>query len=335
MLFADGLRFDIAQRLTATAEEGRLHVSRGHRWAALPTVTATAKPAVSPIADKLAGRQLGQDFLPEIAETEEPLTTDRFRKLVADGGYEVLGPSDLGHPERTGGRAWTEYGEFDKLGHKLGAKLAARIDDQLELLLERIQALLAAGWKCVRVVTDHGWLLVPGGLPATDLPKYLTECRWSRCAAIKATAHVEVPAATWHWNPHEQFAFGPGVHCFGRGNEYAHGGVSLQECLLPNLRFVPDEATIPTSVSISNIQWHGMRCRVAVSAGGMGITADMRTKPNDPASSICEPKMVDSEGRAGLLVEDDSNEGTTVSLVLLDASGRVVAKQATTVGGEE
>ena len=34
---------------------------------------------------------------------------------------------------------------------------------------DRITELLAAGWKRVRVVTDHGWLLLPGGLPKIDL----------------------------------------------------------------------------------------------------------------------------------------------------------------------
>ena len=67
----------------------------------------------------------------------------------------------------------------------LQGKLAARIEDQLELLLERVQGLLEAGWKRVRVITDHGWLLVPGGMPKVQLPKYLTESRWSRCASIK------------------------------------------------------------------------------------------------------------------------------------------------------
>ncbi len=42
------------------------------------------------------------------------------------------------------------------------------------MLLERIEALLGAGWREVRVVTDHGWLWLPGGLPKVDLPKYLT-----------------------------------------------------------------------------------------------------------------------------------------------------------------
>ena len=40
LLFVDGLRFDVAQRLLARAHERQLLVTEGYRWAALPTVTA-------------------------------------------------------------------------------------------------------------------------------------------------------------------------------------------------------------------------------------------------------------------------------------------------------
>ena len=71
------------------------------------------------------------------------------------------------------------------MGHKLQGKLAGRIDEQLDLVLDRILHLLEAGWRKVRVVTDHGWLLAPGGLPALPLKKYMTQCRWARCAVIR------------------------------------------------------------------------------------------------------------------------------------------------------
>jgi hypothetical protein len=66
-----------------------------------------------------------------------------------------------------------------------------------------------------------------------------------------------------------------------------------------------------------------------------GLLADLRTKPNVANSSVTEPKAVDAHGRASLLVADDSLEGTVVSLVILDASGRVVCKETTTIGGDE
>jgi hypothetical protein len=333
LLFIDGLRFDIARRLVTMAEEKQHKVDINWRWAGLPTVTATAKPAVTPIAGKLSGNIPGEDFAPEIRETNSLLTTNRFRKLLAEEGYQVFNSFETGNPAEPGARGWSEFGQFDKLGHSLQSDLAARIDEQLELVLERIEDLLQAGWNQVRIVTDHGWLLVPGGLPAMELPKYLTESRWTRFAAIRPETHVNVPTAGWHWNVYQHFAFAPGIYCFINGNEYAHGGVSLQECLIPDLTFDSIELA-PTSVSITDLQWVGMRCRIAVEADRSGVVADLRTKPNDPNSSIAKPKQIDSTGCAALLVPDDSFEGTTVSLVLLEPSGRVLAKQATTVGGE-
>jgi hypothetical protein len=335
ILFADGLRFDVGERLAVKAAERRLEVSAGWRWAALPTVTATAKPAVSPVAEKLRGGRLEADFLPEVVDSTDRLTADRFRKLLATAGFQVLGPAEVGDPRGKNARGWTEYGEFDKLGHDLKAKLATRIDDQLDLLLERMQGLLEAGWKRVQVVTDHGWLLVPGGLPVVSLPKYLAESRWSRCASIKDSSHVDVPIAGWSWNSQERFAHAPGTHCFVAGQEYAHGGVSLQECLIPAMVFTSTATPLNVAVAVSEIQWVGLRCRITVAPTAEGLLADLRTKPNDPNSSVAEPKAIDASGKVALLVADDSLEGTTVSLVILDVSGRVVCKDATTIGGDK
>jgi hypothetical protein len=335
LLFADGLRFDISHRLTALAEERQLKVSANWRWAALPTVTATAKPALSPVAEQIVGKHLGEEFRPETKNGGKPLTIDRFRKLLTSEGYQVLSPSETGDPGQVDARAWTEFGDLDKLGHTLQSKLASRITEQLELLIERIQELLEAGWKQVRVITDHGWLLVPGGLPAVKLPKYLTECRWARCAAIKDHSKVDFPMANWHWNSDEYFAYGPGINCFSNGNEYAHGGVSLQECLIPDLQFSLSDVPTKSMAKIKDIQWLGMRCRATIDPGGAKITADLRTKPNDETSSVATPKMVSSDGHVSLLVENEELEGTVVSLVMIDPSGSVTGKQATTIGGDE
>jgi hypothetical protein len=335
ILFADGLRFDIGQRLAAMAGERKLEISASWRWAALPTVTATAKPAVSPVAAKLRGARLESDFCPETAEPGVSLTSDRFRKLLSAEGLQVIGPTETGDALAKNARGWTEYGEFDKLGHSLQGKLAARIEDQLELLVERVQELLEAGWKRVRVVTDHGWLLVPGGMPKVQLPKYLVESRWSRCASIKDSAHVEMPIAGWSWNPGERFAYAPGVHCFVVGQEYAHGGASLQECLIPILTFALTSVPAGVAATVSEVRWVGLRCRVSVQPAAEGLLADLRTKANVPNTSITEPKALDAEGKAALLVADESLQGTLASLVIVDASGRVLCKEATTVGGDD
>jgi hypothetical protein len=146
---------------------------------------------------------------------------------------------------------------------------------------------------------------------------------------------VEVPVAGWSWNPQERFAYPPGVHCFVVGHEYAHGGVSLQECVIPVLAFASTGALAGVVVAITEVRWVGLRCRVTVQPAAEGLLADMRTKANVSNSSITEPKALDADGRAALLVADDSLQGTMASLVIVDASGRVVCKEATTVGGDD
>ena len=334
ILFADGLRFDVAQRLVERLQtKGGRTVGVSSRWAALPTVTATAKPAASPIAASVRGDALGENFLPITADGDRPLTTDRFRKLLAAAGFQYLATDETGDPT---GRAWTEDGELDKLGHSLQGKLAARIDEQIDLLLERVEALLDAGWREVHVVTDHGWLWLPGGLPKVDFPKYLTQSRWARCAAIQGSSTVNVPTVPWHWNVDERVAIGPGIACFWAGNAYAHGGVSLQESLVPVLHVTAAAGSdfAKASVRIAAVSWVGLRCRVRIEAPSPGLSADLRTRVNEPNSSVSRVRPVDADGAVSLLVADDDLEGTPAAVVVLDSGGQVVARQSTMIGGE-
>jgi len=100
------------------------------------------------------------------------------------------------------------------------------------------------------------------------------------------------------------------------------------------LIFVSNIAAAPVTANIAGIKWSGMRCRISLDSGSTEISAELRTKPNNPESRITGPKQNDPEGQISLLVEDETLEGTAVSLVLLDPSGQVVKKQATTVGGD-
>lgn len=335
LLFADGLRFDLGQRLAIALEERGLRVTRSQRWAALPTVTATAKPAVSPAFGRVRGEGLPETFAPN-NDQAQPLTTPRFRKLVEEAGYQLLESSDTGAPGEPGARAWTECGQIDRRGHDLNARLAGQLTEELDRLVERVIALVEAGWSSVRIVTDHGWLLMPGGLPRHELPSYLTESKWARCATIKGQSKVSVPTAPWHWNQSAEFAVAPGISCFSAGHEYAHGGISLQECLIPDLLVRPLQDAGGPKASIIEVQWLGLRCRVVVEPPGSGLQVDIRTKPNAAESSIVVAlKPVGADGKSGVVVENEELAGTAAVIVLLDSSGRPIAKHQTTVGGED
>jgi hypothetical protein len=211
--------------------------------------------------------------------------------------------------------------------------LASQVNNDLDRIADRVNGLLESGWARIRVVTDHGWLLLPGGLPKVELPAYLVATKWARCATVKGEATPAIPIYPWYWNPHVRIASPHGIACFNVGNEYAHGGVSLQECIVPEL-VVKRGLQIATG-KIVDVSWRGMRCRVRVETSASGLQVDLREKWKQAETSIAaSPKEVGADGEASLIVEDDSREGTAVTLVVVDDAGNVLARTATTVGGE-
>ena len=329
VLFADGLRYDIGQKLKAALEAKLGRVQLRHQFVALPSVTPTAKPAVSPVADKLKGTTAGEEFLPCLAIGEKGLTTERFRKLLEDDDYQVLGLGETGEPT---GRAWTEFGSLDKTGHHEGIGLALRIAELLATLTQRVESLLAAGWGEVRIVTDHGWLLVPNGLPQSDLPKYLTATRWGRCAVVKPSATVQLPCFSWFWADDVRIACPGGIDSFIAGKKYSHGGLSLQECVVPQLIIQAGSASA-VSARIESYKWAGLRLRIKVEGGFENCMVDLRDKAADPASSLSGAKSVGKDGSVALVVENDARDGTAAILVLFDPAGNILEKTPVTVGG--
>jgi hypothetical protein len=337
LLFADGLRYDLAVRLTEILRERGYTTDENRRWAALPSVTATAKPAVTPIAEKLEGRGLPDSFTPEISDGDEskPLTHARLQSLLKSDGYQIIGASEVGEPAKPNSRGWAETGEIDKRGHDLQIKLASLVAGQVDALADRIVELLDAGWRKVRVITDHGWLLMPGGLPKQELLSFLTEAKWSRCATIKGDSKPNVDRHAWYWNPQAEFASASGIKCFSAGHCYQHGGVSLQECLVADILVSPDVQVNAESVTIAKVDWKGLKCRITVEPVVSGLQVDLRNKPNDPTTSITSGgKALDGNGTVTLFVEDEDLEGSVVAVVVCSEAGQVLAKQSTTVDGE-
>ena len=333
VLFVDGLRFDLGQRLAECLEACGCRVRVGRRWAALPTVTATAKPAVTPVAGSVTGGTLGEDFAASFESTGRPANARNLRDAMKERGYQVLGQEGLDAPLSHPARAWLEAGEIDRLGHHLQGRLARHIPEEIERLAGRIRELLDAGWKGVRVVTDHGWLLLPGGLPKVDLPKHLTASRWARAAVIAGGAAPAVPRAPWHWNAGEWFATAPGIACFNKSDEYAHGGLSVQECLTPDLE-VERADDVAVTAAIRSITWRRLRCFVEVDVRGGAVSADLRIGGPSGASVAAAPKPVEDDASVSLVLAHDEHEESPLALVIVDDHGRILVHRATRVGDD-
>lgn len=328
-VFVDGLRYDVARRLRAKLD-GLGTTTLAARWTSMPSVTASGKAWCSPVARLVSGTAEDVEFEPRVAADGKPLSGHNLRKLLTENGIQPLDKHETGDPS---GRAWTESGDLDHYGHEHGVRLARDVDAQLAAVVERVQELRDAGWRRVRIVTDHGWLLVPGGLPKTELPKHQAETRWGRCAVLKDTAHGTPLTFGWDWCKDVQVAYAPGVSSFIAGADYAHGGLSLQECLVPVLDLVVAAPTVAAQVTIKSVTWKGLRCVVEVDSASVGLTVDVRTKPALATSSLVASVKPLASGKASVAVAEDDNLGAAAVVVILAADGQVLQKQATTVGG--
>ena len=253
-----------------------------------------------------------------------------MRDDMAGRSIDLLG-EDIRPPKQGSTGGWLETGKLDELGHKLGVRLAAQIDNELEMLLDQMTGLIESGWTRIRIVTDHGWLLVPGGLEHFEVPKHLTSTKWSRAATVRGDAKPDVPIYPWHWNPHVRIASPPGARSFVRNTEYSHGGISPQECIVPEL--VVERGGGGTSASITAVAWRGMRCRVSVTTNDPTVRVDLRTNWKQATTSIAaSAKEVGPAGEQSLAVADDSHEGHAAMVVVVDGTGNVLDRKATTVG---
>lgn len=331
VFFVDGLRFDTAQRLAAKLQ-GLGEIQLDSNWAALPSVTATAKAAVTPVHDRLTGRLTDRDFEPSLADDDKDFSSHYLRKFLNEKGWQYLEEGESGDPASN---AWLQSGDIDKEGHVKGLKLAARIDTLLDEVVERAEELIAAGWRKIRIVTDHGWILTPRPMAKVDLPKHLTETRWGRCAVIKDSVDSGYQQVGWYWNSAVSIAMAPGVCSFKAGQNYDHGGLSLQECMTPVIQIRNTKAVTAVSAvtaALSDIRWLGLTCKIQAETTAEGVLAVLRTHPADPDSEITKRKPL-KDGKCSLLV-DDQFEGSSAVLVLLDDQGNVLAKKPTLVGDE-
>jgi len=115
------------------------------------------------------------------------------------------------------------------------------------------------------------------------------------------------------------------------GYEYAHGGVSPQECVVPDL--MVERATGALKAEIVDMTWRGMRCRVTVRSNASGVRVDLRLNWKRPDTSIVAGvKEVSPNGEASVVVEKDVYEGASATVVALDAAGNVLDRKTTTVG---
>ncbi|HWL82094.1 MAG TPA: BREX-1 system phosphatase PglZ type B [Roseomonas sp.] len=323
-LFVDGLRMDLAHGLAERLQTAGAAVTLGWRWSGFPTITATCKALASPAAGLLAAGPV-EDLLPTFGGkgANKPVLVKAIEAAGWSCAETLIGDAPI----------WCEAGSFDEEGHALGAKLAAQVKDGIEEIAGVVLRLAKAGRR-VRIVTDHGWLLMPGGLPHAALPAGLVvpSGKANRVATLKEGAATVYARLPWSWDEAVHLTTPPGARTFFNGTEYAHGGVSPQECVLPIIDVALANAAPPVALSV---KWRNLMVKVRVE-GGAGLMADVRLGADTSGVSalIKGPKALDDAGEANLGVDGD-HEGQTVCVVVYrpETPHDIAAKLVTKAGG--
>ena len=323
LLFVDGLRIDLAHRLAELLRAAGATVRQDWRWSGFPTVTATCKPLASPASGLLvAGPPAG--LLPlygDKAATKPVLT-----KAVEAAGWAtdaILLPDTP---------LWLEGKSIDQAGEANGAQVLPLLPGIFQDIVAAVM-LHAGQGRRVRIVTDHGFLLMPGGLPKADMPGHLVEpaTRARRVALLKEGAASPYPLLPWSWDGSVLLATPPGARAFYPNVEYAHGGVSPQECVLPVLDVTAAGAAPRLEATVG---WTRLRAKVRVD-GGASLVADIRVGDgaSGPSALVRGPKVLDDDGEASVFV-DDAHEGQPVCLVIYrrDAPDRILVMLPTKAG---
>jgi len=324
LIFVDGLRMDVAHRLAELLRARGASAQLTWRWSGFPTVTATCKPLASPAAATLNAGSL-EMLTPSFGGRQ--VTKPILLRAINAAGWATA--DDL----VATGPMWMELGEIDESGHANGAKLAVQVADELAGIAETVMRLAQEGRR-VRIVTDHGWLLMPGCLPFAELPSGMSvpKGRGHRTALLKEGAPTSYDRLPWTWDSATLLAAAPGARAFYNGVEYAHGGISPQECVLPVIDVTADQ---PASALVIKATWNRLRLRIEV-AGGAGLMFDVRSPSSAFGPSLLPkgPRPLDDAGQVNVLVPDEY-VGKEVLLVVYPAGAPadVRISQTTTIEG--
>ncbi len=331
IVFVDALRYELAVEYLEKLihlQDNKYTIEIKSRWSAIPSLTNTAKAAIAPIAGEVDAASHFDGFYPQNASGKN-VNADTLRKMISDSGRKVVGRHDS---LEVGSKYWIEMGDIDEAGHNEGAKLVHRLDALFVAIRETLENAFDSGLQQVRIVTDHGWLLMPGGLPKAELPMPPVHERLGRCAVMKEGAKTDLPQLPWRWNPAVHIAYAKGIDFHKKNVEYAHGGLSLQECLVPDVLLRMNHSKQKSLAKIVAFKWVGLRCTVQLDGSTAGLRVDIRRKFSEQDTSLVLGKNGEIENLQAKLLVDDAAEGDAAHLVLLDNHGTILDRKLIVIG---
>jgi hypothetical protein len=251
----DALRYEMGREL-ADQLQGALELSVRPAAAALPTITPVGMAALLPGASSsfavVAGRS---GAVAQVEGVTLAGSADRqrlFKVKRSDAADVALGELLNASAKRLTGKLdgvrllVVRSAEIDQLGEADGGALARQVmDTAIGNIARAVRKLAGIGFCSFVIAADHGHLFslrreddmkidAPGGQPIEEHRR----C-WIGHGGATPSAAVRVSAAELGYASDLEFVFpaGSGVFKAGGGLAYHHGGLSLQEVVVPVITF--------------------------------------------------------------------------------------------------
>ncbi len=232
---------DVAKQLRERLISAGIECSQDWEWSAIPSVTATAKPAASPIAGAVQGGEAGDEFATRLVSTGQLADARSIRKR--SGSSRMAGaPIQMGQGSRLARPGLKPVRSTNVATTKAGSWLAAS-SQKFAISLSRIEC--AAESRLDRDNCRNGpWLVADAGRPAESRVEVV-----SRRESLGALRSLEargkggcpdLQVALESRRFYRQLRRVPAA--IRASMEYSHGGVSLQEMVTPVLRVTTAKA---------------------------------------------------------------------------------------------
>ena len=237
VIVSDALRADLAQEIQSIRDA---EVEIDHWIASTPTITPVGMTAMLPLSKPPAiVLSAGKTEILDDQFGDLSVKANRVKLLAERAGASTLSLSELlqapanPHPEARRLVVFTK--EIDDIGEATGIEVCKHLGAMVEDIRSAIRKLHAWGIPTVHVATDHGFLLIPQGGPQASLPAGACIKKSPRYAILAEGAVVDAFVRPVRLDSRHRVAYPPGVATFTVAPEYMHGGLSLQEIVIPHI----------------------------------------------------------------------------------------------------
>lgn len=126
---------------------------------------------------------------------------------------------------------------IDSLGHDNASDLIRHLHVEVERLINLIGKLHRWGYPEVHLLTDHGFVMTSDEIATTITPFPADRAIVSKARYAILAEGVVVDAKTFPFplDPKVRVAVPAGMACFKEEKSFAHGGIALQEVIIPHL----------------------------------------------------------------------------------------------------